>query len=108
MVISTIAAFQGRFYFINSTRDMCAIDFTTSSSKEHPAFHYFDARKVDFPKGMNFEATWLLDCDDQLFLVDVSCVGVDPHNIGAIRVYKIGLLVVVDTQQASSSLAQGP
>jgi hypothetical protein len=75
---------------------MCAIDFTTSSSKEHPAFHYFDARKVDFPKGMNFGATWLLDCDDQLFLVDVSCVGVDPHNIG------------VDTQQAASSLAQGP
>jgi hypothetical protein len=89
-VIPTVAAFQGRFYFINSFTDMCAIDFTSSKVKgHHPSFHYFDARKVDFPKGMCFGKAWLLDCDDQLFLVDVSCVGVEPHNIGAIRVHKM-------------------
>lgn len=100
MVIWEVAAFQGRLYFINSFTDMCAIDFT--SSKDHPVFHYFEAHKVDFPEGMCFGAAWLLDCDDQLFLVDVSFVGVDPHDIGAIRVHKM------DFSSSSSTPSNNP
>ena len=44
---------------------------------------------VDFPQGMYSGITWLVESDDQLFLVCVCFVGFDAGNIGAVNVYRM-------------------
>ena len=44
---------------------------------------------VDFPQGMYSGITWLVESDDQLFLVCVCFVGFDAGSIGAINAYRM-------------------
>ncbi|RCV23528.1 hypothetical protein SETIT_5G013300v2 [Setaria italica] len=88
-VISSVAAVQGELFFISSHEDMCAITFSSTSSTgdddDDPEFQYFDVTMVDFPPGMCSGRTWLVESDDQLFLVCVCFVGFDADNVGAIH-----------------------
>ncbi|OEL22505.1 hypothetical protein BAE44_0016483 [Dichanthelium oligosanthes] len=61
----------------------------TTSTCGDPEFHYFDVSMVDFPRGMSSGGTWLVESDDQLFLVRVCFVGFDADNIGSINVYRM-------------------
>ncbi|KAG2594746.1 hypothetical protein PVAP13_5KG007500 [Panicum virgatum] len=78
-VISSIAAVRGELFFISSHEDMCAIIF--SSASDDPEFQYFDAAMVDFPEGMSSGITWLVESEDELFLVCVCFVGFGAGNI---------------------------
>lgn len=88
-VISSVAALQGKLYFISSSKDMCTIDFLSSPDPGIPEFHYFDVRTVDFPEGMNSGACWLVESQEELFQVCICFLGFDPDKIGAIHVYKM-------------------
>ncbi|CAO2161029.1 unnamed protein product [Urochloa humidicola] len=89
-IISMIASFQGKLYFINSPRDMGAIDFDFSSSPSTPTFQHFDVRlPVYFLPRMCSAKDWLVEWQDRLFLVSFRFVGFDPNNIGAVQVYEM-------------------
>ncbi|RLN22173.1 hypothetical protein C2845_PM07G24070 [Panicum miliaceum] len=86
-IISVIASFQEKPYFIDSTREVCAIDFSTT----RPTLQCFDVHglAVRFPHGMCSGREWLVESQDQLFLVRVCFIDFDPDNIGAIDVYRM-------------------
>nr|CAB3496057.1 unnamed protein product [Digitaria exilis] len=73
-IISIIASFQGKLYFMKSPTEMCAVDFS-------PAPRY--------PQAMSSGRDWLVESQDQLFLVSVRFIGFDPDNIGATCVYRM-------------------
>ncbi|TVU27501.1 hypothetical protein EJB05_30117, partial [Eragrostis curvula] len=54
-----------------------------------PDFSYFDVAMVDYPEGMNSGINWLIESQEDLFLVCVCFVGFDATNIGAVRAYKM-------------------
>nr|CAB3471692.1 unnamed protein product [Digitaria exilis] len=87
-VVSSIAAVQGELFFIDSAREMCAITLS-SACDDDPEFLYFDVSMVRFPGGMCSGRTWLVESDDELFLVCVCFVGFDADNIGAVNVHRM-------------------
>ncbi|KAK3150387.1 hypothetical protein QOZ80_3AG0232530 [Eleusine coracana subsp. coracana] len=86
-VMSSVAAVQGKLYFIASSEEMGVIDF----SSEDPDFQYFDVAMVDFPQGMCSGVTWLVESQDDLLLVCICFVAFDASDIGAIRVHRMDL-----------------
>lgn len=89
-VISSVAAVQGELFFDSSSEDMCAITFPSADSdSDEPEFQYFDVTTVGFPAGMFSGMTWLVESDEQLFLVCVCFVDFDPDNIGAVTVHRM-------------------
>ncbi|TVU27487.1 hypothetical protein EJB05_30101, partial [Eragrostis curvula] len=85
-VIFGVAARQGKIYFTDTKETMGVIDF---SSDDDPDFQYFNVAMVDYPEGMNSGINFLVESQDELFLVCVCFVGFDATNIGAIRAYKM-------------------
>ncbi|KAF8683986.1 hypothetical protein HU200_044936 [Digitaria exilis] len=87
-IISIIASFQGKLYFMKSPTEMCAVDF--SPARAQPTFQFFDVhRSARYPQAMSSGRDWLVESQDQLFLVSVRFIGFDPDNIGATCVYRM-------------------
>jgi hypothetical protein len=85
---------QGKIYFTESSENkMCAIDFSSCTSTTNhnyrPTFQSFNVPSFDLPNGLSSGATWLVESQDQLFMVVMGFISFDPNNIGAIEVHRM-------------------
>jgi hypothetical protein len=88
-----MASVQGKIYFTNSTKGMCAMDFSsctsTTNHQNHPMFQNFNVPLARLPKGLSMGRHWLVESQDQLFLVTICYIGVDLNNIGTVEVHRM-------------------
>jgi hypothetical protein len=91
--ITFMASVQGKIYFTNLIKGMYAMDFSsctsTTNHQNHPTFQKFSVPLPNLPKGFSVGRHWLLESQDQLFLVTTSFVGFDLNNIGTIEVHRM-------------------
>lgn len=92
-IIFDMASFQGKIYFSKSKGDMCAIDFSsctsTANHSDRPKFQKFNSRMVGLPERLSSGRHWLVESQDQLFVVTIGFVDFNPNNIGTIEVHRM-------------------
>ncbi|CAD6270165.1 unnamed protein product [Miscanthus lutarioriparius] len=91
-IISIMASFRGKIYFTNWPKDMRAIDFsscTSTANHNRPTFQKFNIPDVGLPNGLCSGRQWLVESQDQLFVVTIGFIAFNPNNIGAIEVHRM-------------------
>jgi hypothetical protein len=91
-IISDMASFRGKIYFSNWPEDMRAIDFsscTSTANHNRPTFQKFNIPDVGLPNGLSSGRQWLVESQDQLFVVTIGFIAFNPNNIGAIEVHRM-------------------